>query len=187
MILYGITCGGPRLVVRIVAALDAGLDIVVVREPTLPPLGLLLPYGDRVVLHARMPGAVEAALRHGFGLHLPDGGTLPPGVRPRRLGRSTHSVTDARRALAEGADYAVLSPIWPPGSKPDDTRPTLGPAVFAEVAAVALGGVTPERAREAIAAGAAGVAAMGAIFGGDDPAAAVRAFRAAQKLQTSSS
>jgi thiamine monophosphate synthase len=42
---------------------------------------------------------------------------------------------------------------------------------------LAQGGITPERAREVVAVGAAGVAVTGALLAADDPAAVARAFR----------
>ncbi|HEX7928343.1 MAG TPA: thiamine phosphate synthase, partial [bacterium] len=41
---------------------------------------------------------------------------------------------------------------------------------------IALGGVTPQRVRECLAAGAAGVSAISAIWNADDPVVALRAF-----------
>jgi thiamine-phosphate pyrophosphorylase len=41
---------------------------------------------------------------------------------------------------------------------------------------VAIGGITPERVAEVMAAGARGVAAISAILTADDPARAVRSF-----------
>jgi len=99
-------------------------------------LGLL------VVAHVRTPGA---HLLGADALHLPDDPTAPPGVA---YGRSCHDAAGVARALAEGASYAFLSPVWPPTSKPA-AGPTLGPAGFLAVApgkpVLALGGVTPSR------------------------------------------
>jgi thiamine monophosphate synthase len=41
---------------------------------------------------------------------------------------------------------------------------------------IALGGVSPQNARECVTAGAAGVACIRAVMNVDDPGAAVRAF-----------
>jgi thiamine monophosphate synthase len=73
-------------------------------------------------------------------------------------------------------DYVTLSPIFP-----TDTKPGYGPALApggaaalqAPVPWLALGGiVSPERVRQCAAAGAAGIAALGAIMRADDPAQA---------------
>ncbi|HRP09069.1 MAG TPA: thiamine phosphate synthase [Gemmatimonadales bacterium] len=94
---------------------------------------------------------------------------LPPGEVPASLLRiaSVHSVEEARHAIAEGADALVVGTIWESGSHPG--RPGAGTGLISASAALgkpvyAIGGVTPERAREAAAAGAFGVAAIRAVW-----------------------
>ena len=160
--LIGITCGGTDLVSRVVAALDAGADVLV-RELEISA-GLPL---DRVILHARMPGAEQVARA----LHLSSDMQVAE-VRRRfrgRLGYSAHTREDADRAYAAGADYVFLSPVFGKGD--------VAPIGLADVAGcVALGGVTPARMRACLDAGAIGVAAMRGIFGAEDVAAAVRDY-----------
>jgi thiamine-phosphate pyrophosphorylase len=68
---------------------------------------------------------------------------------------------------AAAADFALLSPVFPPRSKPGDLRPTLGPQGFARLAAqlpcpaFALGGIGPHNAASV---GAAGVALMSTVL-----------------------
>jgi thiamine-phosphate diphosphorylase len=99
-------------------------------------------------------------------------------------GRSCHSLADLRAAAAEGATYATLSPIHATASKPG-----YGPALGLEglttaiadlgggagpppMPVYALGGIdSPARATRCRAAGAAGVAVMGALMRADDPTA----------------
>jgi thiamine-phosphate pyrophosphorylase len=121
-----------------------------------------------------MPGAREMAMKLGLGLHLR--GSDDPAredVRTARarhpflLGASTHSAEEARAALRAGADYVLLSPIWPSPSKPDDARMPLGAEVFDALRGLpvlALGGLTPDRLALARSNGAWGGAAMGALF-----------------------
>lgn len=160
------------------AALDAGLPALLVREAVLPED---LPDDPRLILHARMVGAEARAEAAGWGLHLPATGDVRA-VRARfsgRLGISTHSDAEARAALSAGADYVLISPIFPPTSKPDDRRPCLGLTALAGPGPrYALGGITPARAQACITAGAAGVAVLGGIFGAPDIRAAVQAYRA---------
>jgi len=84
------------------------------------------------------------------------------------IGVSAHGDADVSAARAAGADYATLSPIFATTSKPG-YGPELGLAALTRAARhgiplFALGGVTPERARECVAAGAAGVTVMGEIM-----------------------
>lgn len=101
------------------------------------------------------------------------------------LGASFHSAAEVQQqAGAQTAlRYAHLAPIWDPVSKPA-TRPALGLGPLRAAAAAGLpllaqGGLDPRRASQAIEAGAAGVAVTGQLTGAEDPAAAIRRFRAA--------
>jgi thiamine monophosphate synthase len=93
------------------------------------------------------------------------------------VGRSCHDAAELGRVSTE--DYAFVSPVFPTPSKPG-YGPALTPAGLAElvrrspVPVVALGGVqTPEDAAACVAAGAAGVAVMGAVMRATDPASVV--------------
>jgi thiamine-phosphate pyrophosphorylase len=76
-----------------------------------------------------------------------------------KIGLSTHSVAQARAAIAEGADYIGFGPVWPTPTKaiPD---PAVGLAQLAEVVGfspvpvVAIGGIFPENLPGVLAAGA---------------------------------
>ena len=128
-------------------------------------------------------GRLDVALLVGAHLHLPAGGLTPEDVRPhlpegRRVSVAVHDEEEARRA--RGADLALVSPVFSPGSKPGDTRPTLGPEGFRKLASVlpcpalALGGITPERASQL--AEAAGFAVISAVLEAEDPRAAAKAL-----------
>lgn len=98
------------------------------------------------------------------------------------VGRSVHSGTEARAAEAEGADFLVAGPIYPTASHP--ATPAAGLDLVRHAAAgggavIAIGGLTPERTPDVVAAGGWGVAAIRALWDAPDPAAAVRAFLAA--------
>jgi thiamine-phosphate pyrophosphorylase len=103
----------------------------------------------------------------------------------RLIGVSSHSPPDVAGATREGADFAVFGPVFDPISKPA-TGPAWGASGLeaacsaGAIPVFALGGVTPERARELFtSAGPAGVASIGAIFGVDSPAAATAAMLSA--------
>ncbi|HEX5744616.1 MAG TPA: thiamine phosphate synthase [Archangium sp.] len=128
-------------------------------------------------------GRLDVALLVGAHLHLPAAGLTPEDVRPhlppgRQVSVAVHDEQEARRAV--GADLALVSPVFSPGSKPEDTRPTLGPEGFRMLAAalpcpaLALGGITPERA--SLLGEAAGFAVISAVLEASNPAEAVKAL-----------
>ncbi|MBM4391635.1 MAG: thiamine phosphate synthase [Deltaproteobacteria bacterium] len=173
MRIIAITAGGPGLEEKVHAALAAGAEVLV-RETTLP---VGIPY-DRVVLHARMPGALDQA----WALHLSSDMDVADWRRAfdGRLSASAHSVEEAHRKLALGADDVILSPIFEArhGREPIGTSGLHG--------LIALGGVAPPRLVTCRDAGAVGVAVLGGIWQArDGVTAAVARYR--QKAQMSSS
>ena len=84
------------------------------------------------------------------------------------IGVSCHGEEDLLRAEEEGADFAVIGPVFPSLSKParDDTPRPLGLDRLARLTAavripvLALGGVTPRNAPLCMRAGAAGIAGI---------------------------
>ena len=113
---------------------------------------------------------------------------LPPSALPAfareslAVGRSTHSAEQARAACAEGVDYLAYGPLFETANK--DTgygaRGLEALTRIVEVAGgtpvVAIGGIDPESAREAYAAGACGIAVIGAVAGASDPVEATRSL-----------
>ena len=168
MIRYAITDGTGRL-----EGVDTSADIIQVREPQLTARQvaaaarhLLARTNARVLINDRADVAIAVGAH---GVHLKSGwarvdffrSIAPPGFI---VSVACHSVEDVRRAADEGADYAVLAPIFPPRSK-SDLRPPLGLEAIREAAAfripvVALGGITDANAPHCIAAGAAGIAGI---------------------------
>jgi len=91
------------------------------------------------------------------------------------IGRSVHDLDEAAAAIAEGADFLMVANVYPTTSHPG--RRPAGVGLVREAAAlgrpvIAIGGLDAERAREVRAAGAYGVAAIGALWRAKDPAAA---------------
>ncbi|HEV8472858.1 MAG TPA: thiamine phosphate synthase [Methylomirabilota bacterium] len=185
--------GGRELVAVVGECLAAGLPAVQLREKDLAAVelaalcrrlraptrerGALLIVNDRVdVALATGADAVQRAhtslpvdhIRAIAGLQL-------------RIGASVHSLDEAVEAEAQGADWVVFGPVYDTPSKRGYGAPQ-GLDALAKVAGrlrvpvVAIGGVTPERAREVRAAGAHGVAVIAAILGAPSPADAVRRF-----------
>ena len=119
------------------------------------------------------------------GVHLGQDDLPPRVARPllRRamiLGRSTHSVAQARAAQADGADYVAVGSMFPTATKPDFelVGPELVRAVRPHVSAplIGIGGITPENVADVIRAGADGVAVISAVCAAPDPALATRRF-----------
>lgn len=85
---------------------------------------------------------------------------------------------------ARDADYVGIGPMFSSGSKLD-AGDAIGVdgfrrlASLCELPAVAIGGITPERIPQIMAAGAAGVAAINAIFRAGDPETATCRLAAA--------
>ena len=85
---------------------------------------------------------------------------------------------------AKDADYVGIGPLFSSGSK-HDAGHAIGIdgfkrlAALCDLPAIAIGGITPERVPQIMEAGAAGVAAINAIFKGADPEAATRLLAAA--------
>jgi thiamine-phosphate pyrophosphorylase len=85
---------------------------------------------------------------------------------------------------AKDADYVGIGPLFSSGSKLD-AGDALGIdgfkrlAALCELPAIAIGGITLDRVPQIMDAGAAGVAAINAIFKGADPEGATRLLAAA--------
>jgi thiamine-phosphate pyrophosphorylase len=156
---------GP-LVPVVRAAVRGGASWVLLRERDLP-------YADRAALAAELravaPGRVIVAGPDPLGgdaVHLSSTDRSVSGVG--LVGRSWHGT----EPLSD-EDYVTLSPIFPTATKPG-YGPALGASAAARLAGartwVALGGIdSPSRAAACRAAGAAGVAVLGAIMRASDP------------------
>lgn len=89
--------------------------------------------------------------------------------------------SDAEIPLAAGADYVGVGPLHATSTKLDagDALGIDGVRRLVDRAglpAVAIGGITPDNARDALASGVVGVAAIRAVFSAPDPESAARAL-----------
>jgi thiamine-phosphate pyrophosphorylase len=172
----------------VAGALDGGAKWILLREKGMaPPARLDLAWQLKAATdsHAALLGVNSdiAAARVGAGnVQLPMD-QLHRNLDGSRflLGASVHDVEEAAEAVNAGVDYLLLAPIFATQSKTLHRRPLglAGLRAIAEVVRIpiiALGGILPERAADCLAAGATGVASMGAVMRAADPAAVVRAF-----------
>jgi len=169
--------GGARLLQLRLKAAPARkvLEIARVVRPLAQQAGALLIVNDR-------PDVARAAGADGVHLGQDD---LPVAAARTVLGAggivgvSTHSVGQARAAVAAGADYLGVGPVFETTSKVGALAARgldLVRAVRHEVTLplVAIGGITPTTAPEVRAAGADAVAMIAALVRAPDVAAAVR-------------
>lgn len=183
--------GRDALLARVAAAVRGGASMIQLRLKDENPrtivevasaLIALLPRAVPLVINDRLDVALASGAA---GVHL--GVDDLPVAAARRIappgfviGASVGS--GAEVAGSRGADYVGIGPVFATGSKAD-AGAAIGLAEFARLAelcalpAVAIGGMDASNAREAIEAGARGVAAISAIFGARDPEAAARAMR----------
>lgn len=153
----------------------AGVSMIQVREKDLPARQLtdlvhrllVVCPNTPVIVNSRLDVALSCGAH---GLHLPAESPPPSAFRPICppgfvIGVSCHSTAGLRKAELEGADYAFISPVFPPISK-QSPLPPLGLDALEEacrqvsIPVYALGGITNENARSCIEAGAAGVAGI---------------------------
>jgi thiamine-phosphate diphosphorylase len=177
----------------VAAAADGGARLVIMREKDLPErrrvllaatlLAALRRTGCRLSIAGPLDAGTAGRLAGVAGVHLAATDPYPaPGSWRGLIGRSCHDPVELAAAAVAGASYATLSPIFASRSKPG-YGPPLGLSVFAGPAPLpvyALGGVeTPGRAEACVAAGACGVAVMGAVMRAGNPAAVVADLLAA--------
>ena len=102
----------------------------------------------------------------------------PPGLR---IGLSTHAPEQAQRALAAGASYVAIGPVYATGTKPGAKPVTLDyvrwAAANATVPWFAIGGINLQTLAAVLAAGATRVCVVSAILNAPDIAQACAEFR----------
>jgi thiamine-phosphate diphosphorylase len=186
------------------AAIDAGVDYVQIRETGLGSRALVdvvrgasaraQGTATRVLVNDRADVALVAGAD---GVHLKADGALAARTRLLAnhwlIGQSVHE--SCVPGSSAGADYLLFGTVFPTSSKPAGHR-AAGLDALARMAAtagapvVAIGGITPDNAALAAAAGADGVAAIGVFLPeGRAPGAlgvrrAVEQFRAIAAFRT---
>jgi thiamine-phosphate pyrophosphorylase len=106
---------------------------------------------------------------------------LQPRAGNVRIGLSTHAPAQCERAVAAGADYVAIGPIYPTGTKPTAKPVTLDyvrwAAANVRVPWFAIGGVNLQTLDEVLAAGAQRICVVSAILNATDIAAECQKYR----------
>jgi thiamine-phosphate pyrophosphorylase len=168
-----------------------GVDILQVRAKELAPEAILALVREIAAL-ARAAGVplivndhpALAAAGSADGVHIgqddgPIAGARAAAGSGKLVGRSTHSLAQARAARAEGADYLGFGPLFATPTKPD--YPAIGLEDIAQAHAevpdrpiFCIGGIKLENLAEVIAAGARRVVIVSGILLAPDVAAYTR-------------
>jgi thiamine-phosphate pyrophosphorylase len=189
--LIAITDHAADLIPRAEAAVRGGATMIQLRlkdadARTLAEVGralvTTLPVPVIVNDRADVALAIGAAGAHLGADDVPIAALRPHVPRGFILGASAGN--DAELDQAAGADYVGVGSVYATASKPD-AGAAIGIAEFQRLAKraaarnlppVAVGGITAANAAAVRAAGAAGIAVIGAIFGAPDPEAAARSL-----------
>jgi thiamine-phosphate pyrophosphorylase len=107
---------------------------------------------------------------------------LQSGAGNLRIGLSTHTPAQCERAVAAGADYVAIGPVYPTGTKPTARPVTLDyvrwAAANVHVPWFAIGGVNLHTLDDVLAAGAKRICVVSAILNAKDIAAECKKYRA---------
>jgi thiamine-phosphate pyrophosphorylase len=98
-----------------------------------------------------------------------------------KIGLSTHAPAQAQRAIAAGADYIAIGPVYATGTKPTAKPVTLEYVRWAAANVTtpwfAIGGINLQNLEEVLAAGAKRICVVSAILNAPDIAKACAEFR----------
>ncbi len=197
----------PRLTPRLIVITPEGVDeakiheIVAAGARSFPSSFLLQARAKSSLAELRRVAlaVADAASRHGLpfsvngslplaeeleapALHVPARSSVSEArmrMQHAWISSAAHSDAEVRRAVSEGADAVLVSPIFAvPGKGEARGTGALESALLVAGGAqvVALGGVSPGNARACLAAGADAVAVSRALFAADDPSAVYEAL-----------
>jgi len=173
------------------AALEGGATIIQLRKKSMPmleqyrlalALRILTREHEALLIINDHPALAIAA--DADGVHLGQDDLPPevvralPGFEGRLIGRSTHTLDEAKAAIDEGVDYIAVGAVYPTPTKAG--RPAVGTGLVSEVAAiadrpfVAVGGIDHDNAPAVVEAGARAIAVVRAVYDAADPAEAAR-------------
>ena len=174
------------LVDRVTAAVRGGATSIQVRLKTAPPRevveitrAIIMSTSVPVIVNDRADIALAAGAA---GVHVGEADLPVAAIRrfaPANFIIGASLGSDAELANAKGADYVGIGPVFGSDSK-TNALGAIGVDGFerlagmVEVPAIAVGGITADRALQITVHGAVGVAVINAIFRADDPERAAR-------------
>ena len=197
LVVGGPALGGRNLFDVVGAAVAGGATIVQIRDPkadtrhlveeTRALKALLGPLDVPLIVNDRVDVALAAGAD---GVHLGQDDMLPEDAR-RLLGANfilglsvgNPAEFETSRSSLQAVDYLGVGPVHATSTKADAGASIGfegGAAVHAltDLPIVAIGGLSPGDAGQAVRAGAQGIAVVSAICGAEDPEAAARALSA---------
>ena len=125
------------------------------------------------ICHLGQEDFFEAGYSHRSGCPALEGGL--------KIGLSSHSPAQAERAVAAGADYVAIGPVYRTGTKPSATPVTLELVTWAarnlSLPWFAIGGINLDNLSEVLEAGARRICVVSAILNSDRIAATCRRFK----------
>jgi thiamine-phosphate pyrophosphorylase len=176
-------------------ALDGGADWVQLRnksgsaaalyDEATELLRVAHQHGARLAINDRLDVALAVGADgvHLAGQSLPVAAAVQVAASRILVGRSVHSLAEARAAAEAGVDYVTFGHVFPTTS-----HPGLPPHGLAELAAIvhaievpvlAIGGITVHNLDDVLATGCAGVAVISAILSDPEPSRAASRLRSA--------
>ncbi|HEY8065569.1 MAG TPA: thiamine phosphate synthase [Methylosinus sp.] len=175
----------PRLLpqgVRLVQLRVKDRDEAALREEILRARDLCAAHGAQLVVNDHWRLAIDLACDF---VHLGQGDLDTADIAAirahgLRLGVSTHDEAELERGLSLAPDYVALGPIYPTLLKQMAVGPqgldklSLWKRRIGAIPLVAIGGLTPERARAALAAGADSACVVTDVLRAADPQARTR-------------
>ncbi|WP_138203007.1 thiamine phosphate synthase [Haloimpatiens lingqiaonensis] len=169
-------------------SIKGGVDTIILREKDLNEQELIS-YGKKIkevigyrkvklMINGNL-SVVKAVKADGYHMKFKD--FLDKKPKNISVGVSVHSVEEAMICEEKGADYILVSHIYPTdckkGLQPKGVNFIKEVRSKVSMPIIALGGINPENAREAIENGADGVAVMSYIMASEEP------FISAKKLK----
>lgn len=134
---------------------------------------------EKIIINDRLDVAILSNIPN---IHLPSHGLPTKRVRevfPKlKIGRSVHSLGEAKEAIAAGADYVLYGHVFETDSKKG--RPARGIDELItikkelQIPVYAIGGITPEKLNTIRQTKVDGIAVMSGIFTADNPVAAAK-------------